>query len=43
MVKLADGLKKMDSDVRNAVKKADSAGNKADKVKSKLAALEREL
>jgi hypothetical protein len=49
VVKLTDGLsKKMEFHVRdgvakliNAVKKANSAGNKADEVKTKLAELEK--
>jgi hypothetical protein len=48
VLKLTDELKKMELDVRdavskltNAAKKADSAGNKADKVKTKLASLEK--
>ncbi len=50
VVKLTDGLKKMELDVRDAVskltsavKKADSAGNKADEVKTKLASLEKRV
>ena len=50
VVKLTDGLKKMELDVRDAVskltsavKKANSAGNKADEVKTKLASLEKRV
>ena len=50
VVKLTDGLKKLELEVRdvvsklaNAVKKADSAANKADEVKTKVVALEKRV
>jgi hypothetical protein len=50
VVKLTDGLKKIELDVRdavskltNAVKKADSAGNKVDEVKTKLQSLKKRV